>query len=119
MLNFEEACDALELLVQELPSEILRGLNCGVVMLNKTEYDTNGLLVLGRYYFEPRGLGRYINIYYGSIRAVYWYSPKDIFIKKITEVLHHELTHHLEHLAGDRTLERQDEIDKIKYLMKA
>ena len=112
MLNFEEACDALELLVEELPNEILKGLNCGIVMLDEIEYDTNGLLVLGRYYFDPRGLGRYINIYYGSIMAAYGYSSADI----IKDVLHHELTHHLEHLAGDRSLERQDEIDKIKYL---
>ena len=116
MISFEESCDALELLVQELPRDILNGLNCGIVILDEIEYDTNGLLVLGRYYFDPRGLGRYINIYYGSIRAIYGYSHKDIFIKKIKEVLHHELTHHIEHLAGDRTLERQDEVDKIKYL---
>ena len=116
MLNFEDACDALEILIEELPNEILEGLNCGVVMLNEMQYDINGLIILGQYHFEPRGLGRYITIYYGSIRAVYAYLPNNIFIEKIKEVLHHELTHHIEHLAGDRTLERQDEIDKIKYL---
>ena len=116
MVSFETSCDILESLVEELPQEILKGLNCGIIMLNEIEYDKNGLIILGQYHFEPRGLGRYITIYYGSIKAIYGYSSDKIFAKKIKEVLNHELTHHLEHLAGDRTLEKQDEIDKAKYL---
>ena len=114
MVSFESACDMLESLVKEIPSDILSELNCGIIMLDEIKYDSNGLIVLGQYHFEPRGLGRYITIYYRSIGAIYGYSCR--FVEKIKEVLNHELTHHLEHLAGDKSLEIQDEIDKIRYL---
>ena len=48
--------------------------------------------------------------------AVYGHLSRNAFRKKLKYVLHHELTHHLESLAGDRSLEVQDAIDKHKYL---
>ena len=116
MLTFEEAQEALDEIAFELPEEIFTNLNGGYALIPDIITDSNGLLVLGRYNFEPRGLGRYITIHYGSIRAAYgWVNPEE-FRGKLKHVLHHELTHHLEHLAGDRSLEIQDEIDKARYL---
>jgi hypothetical protein len=37
---------------------------------------------------------------------------------KIKEVLYHELTHHLEHMAGDKTLEKKDAADLNAYKQK-
>ena len=116
MLTFDEAEDALFDMVDSLPQEILRGLNCGVVLLPDLITDENDLLVLGTYHVEPVGLGRYVTIHYGSIFEAYGHLPADAFKKKLRSVLHHELVHHLENLAGDRQLEIKDAFDKARYL---
>jgi len=108
MLTFEEAQAALDELIAELPPEIFKGLNCGVSLVQDPLYDSNGLLILGQYHVEPHGLGRYVTINYGSLVAAHGYLNPEGFREKMKHVLHHELTHHLEHLAGDRSLEIKD-----------
>jgi hypothetical protein len=115
-MTFEEAQEALEDLINELPSGIFRGLNCGVTLIPDTLHDKNGLLILGRYHVEPTGLGKYITINYGSLMQAHGHLPPHRFIGKLKNVLHHELTHHLEHLAGDRSLEIKDAQDIRKML---
>ena len=116
MLTFEEAQDALDELIDELPPEIFKGLNGGAVIVPDIMHDSNGLLILGRYHFQPRGLGRYVTIHYGSIFAAHGHLSAELFREKIKDVLHHELTHHLEHLAGDRSLEIKDAQDVSRML---
>ena len=116
MLTFEESDEAIAQLVEELPEAILEGLNFGINLREESLYDDNGLVILGQYHIEPMGLGRYVTINYGSMVEVYGHLSKSAFRKKLKYVLHHELTHHLESLAGDRSLEIQDAIDKRKYL---
>ena len=116
MLTFEESEEAIAQMVEDLPQEILEGLNCGISLRHDTLYDDDGLVILGQYHVEPMGLGRYVTINYGSMVVVYGHLSKNAFRKKLKYVLHHELTHHLESLAGDRSLEVQDAIDKRKYL---
>ena len=108
MLTFEESQEALDEFINELPPEIFKELNCGVSLVEDPLYDTNGLLILGQYHVEPRGLGRYVTINYGSLAAAHGYLSPEGFREKIKYVLHHELTHHLESLAGDRSLEIKD-----------
>ena len=115
-MSFEEAQIALDEIACELPQAIFNGLNGGYVLTDELKQDKNGLYILGQYHVQPRGLGRYVTVHYGSIIAVYGFlSPKQ-FREKLKFVLHHELTHHLESLAGDRSLEIQDELDKARYL---
>lgn len=116
MLSFEESQEYLEQFVDELPPVIFEGLNCGVSLREGSLYDENGLLILGQYHYEPYGLGRYVTINYGSLVAAYSHFSPENFAQKIKYVLHHELTHHLENKAGDRTLEIQDAVDKIRML---
>ena len=111
MLTFQETQEALDQLIEALPPEIFKDLNCGVALVPDVLYDTNGLLILGQYHVEPRGLGRYVTIHYGSLHASCGYMSAPAFREKLKEVLHHELIHHLESLAGDRSLEIQDAID--------
>ena len=118
MLTFEESDEAIAQMVEELPPEILHGLNCGISLRHDTLYDENGLIILGQYHNEPMGLGRYVTIHYGSMVRVYGHLSKNAFRKELRHVLHHELTHHIESLAGDRSLEKQDAIDKRKFLGK-
>ena len=114
MLTFEETQEALNGLTAALPREIFRDLNCGVILTAETLFDDAGLVILGQYHYEPRGLGRYVTIHYGSMMEVYGYLPPLEFLDKLKYVLHHELTHHLENMAGDRSLEIQDAIDKAR-----
>ncbi|MCL1878562.1 MAG: hypothetical protein FWF80_06865 [Defluviitaleaceae bacterium] len=115
MLSFEDAAIALDEIADALPPEIFDGLNGGYVLTEQRLYDENGLIILGQYHREPHGLGRYITVHYGSMVEVYGYSPQK-FRRELKRVLHHELTHHLEDLAGDKSLEIQDEIDKAEML---
>jgi len=116
MLTFEEAQEALDQQIDALPPEIFKELNCGVALVPDTIYDENGLLILGQYHVEPRGLGRYVTIHYGSLCAAHGHLNPEGFRDKIKYVLHHELTHHLENLAGDRSLEVEDAINIRKML---
>jgi len=115
-MTYEEAQRLLEDMLDDLPQEIFKDLSGGVSLLTDCEYDENGLLVLGRYHFDPYGLGRYITINYGSLMEYYGNQARSKFAKKLKDVLHHELTHHIEHMAGDKTLERKDAEDIRRYI---
>jgi len=116
-LTIEEAEEALAQFIDDLPPEIFKGLNCGVAIKPDTTFDKNGLVILGQYHVDPRGLGRYVTIHYGSMVSVYGHLSPQKFKEKLKEVLHHELTHHLESLAGDRSLEIKDAHDVAKMLV--
>jgi len=116
MLTFEESQDVLDELIDELPPEIFKGLNGGAVLIPDIMHDSNGLLILGQYHYQPRGLGRYVTIHHGSIFAAHGHLTAEQFREKIKHVLHHELTHHLENLAGDRSLEIKDAHDVSRKL---
>jgi|GEM_PF-334668 len=116
MYTFEEAQLVLDELIAELPNEIFQGLNMGVSLLEDAIFDESGLIILGRYHYQPYGMGRYITVHYGSLMHLYGHRTDEYFRKKMKHVLHHELVHHLEGLAGDKSLEHQDQIDKAKYL---
>ncbi|MDR0273023.1 MAG: hypothetical protein LBI27_06880 [Clostridiales bacterium] len=116
MLSFEEAEAVLDEIADDLPQEIFDDLNGGYVLTPDIVKDKDGLYILGMYHVEPRGLGRYITVHYGSLAVLYERCSPRVFREKIKLVLHHELTHHLESLAGDRSLEIKDAIDKARYL---
>ncbi|MCL2576578.1 MAG: hypothetical protein FWE27_00810 [Defluviitaleaceae bacterium] len=116
MLSFEEAEVALDEIAGALPPAIFDRLNGGYVLTPDIMRDTDGLYILGQYHVRPNGLGRYVTVHYGSIYEVYGHLSPRRFREKLKHVLHHELTHHLESLAGDKSLEIQDNIDKARYL---
>ncbi|MCL2570797.1 MAG: hypothetical protein FWE11_00185 [Defluviitaleaceae bacterium] len=116
MLTFEETQEALNQLIDALPPGIFRELNCGVALTPDTMYDENGLMILGQYHVQPHGLGRYVTINYGSLQTIHGHLNPENFREKLKGVLYHELTHHIEHLAGDRSLEIKDAVDIRKML---
>ncbi len=107
MVSFEEAGAMLDEAVEQLPEEIFRDLNGGVNLLPDVKKGDDGRYIMGLYHHG--GMGRYIEIFYGSFSAVYGDIPPEELRTHLVETLHHELTHHIERLAGDRTLERWDE----------
>lgn len=107
MVSFEEAGKMLDEAMEALPEEIFRELNGGVNLLPEAKHSDDGRYVMGLYHFDA--MGRWVEIFYGSFSALYGDIPAEQFRKHLTETLHHELTHHIEALAGDRTLIHWDE----------
>ena len=116
MLSYSEAKQALNEIVETLPSAVFNDLNGGILLLEDTVEDKDELLILGQYHVEPYGLGRYITIHYGSIVEAFCGLTEADFVEDLADVLKHELLHHIENLAGDRSLEIQDEIDIMEML---
>jgi len=108
----------LDDIAAELPDEVFRELNGGVSILPDTQLSDadpdGGLYTLGEYRRDQ--MGRYIVIYYGSICAVHGSCSKTQMRKHLRDLLTHELTHHIESLAGERDLEIEDEHELENYL---
>ena len=108
----------LDEVAAEFPEELFRDLNGGVSILPGTKLsdaDPDGeLYTLGEYRRDQ--LGRYIVIYYGSVCAVHGRSSRETMKQHLKSLLSHELTHHLESLAGERDLEIKDKMELDDYL---
>jgi len=118
LYGIEEINRLLDEIASEFPEEIFRELNGGVSLLPDTKRSESdpggGLYTLGEYHRDQ--MGRYIVLYYGSIRIVHGCDPHEQLRDSLKKILAHELTHHLESLAGDRELEKTDEMDLDEYL---
>ena len=118
MFSIDEINEMLDDIASELPVEIFRELNGGVSLLHETKRSSadpsGGLFTLGEYRRDQ--MGRYIVIYYGSICAVHGGCSPAKMREHLKRVLTHELTHHMESLAGERDLEIKDEIELDEYL---
>lgn len=115
MVTFEEAAAMLDEAVDALPQEIFQKLNGGVNLLPARRTDENGLLVMGMYFVDQ--MGRHVEIYYGSFRERCAAAAPERWKRELTRTLKHELTHHIENLAYDRSLERWDEEHVSQLLM--
>ena len=113
MFSFDEIGFMLDDVADSLPEEVFSELNGGVSLLQDTKISEENLYVLGEYRRDQ--MGRYIVIYYGSICAVYPNLPETDMRIELKNVLTHELTHHLESMAGERWLEIEDELDLQEY----
>lgn len=107
MMDFEQAGCALDELIENLPEGIFKELNGGVSLIEEERKSEDGRYTLGTYFVN--GMGRYIEIYYGSFIGLYGETDDELFLKRLKKTLNHELTHHVENMAGDRSLERWDE----------
>jgi len=120
LFTIDEVNEMLDEIAAELPEGVFRDLNGGVCLVDETKRSNKdpagGLYTLGEYRRDQ--MGRYIVLYYGSLIAVQGTSTQKMMRKRLREVLTHELTHHLESLAGDRTLEKKDERDLDDYFTK-
>lgn len=121
MASIDEVQIILDEIAGELPPEIYKDLNGGIVLLpqvkmHKKSVDDD-LYVMGEYRHE-RISGRYIVIYFGSVEKLYGSLSRDRLKKKLMLVVKHEFVHHLESLAGERQLEIEDEQKLNEYLKK-
>jgi len=118
LFTIEDINEMLDEVAAEFPEEVFRELNGGVSLLPQAKLSDSdpdgGLYTLGEYRRDQ--LGRYIVIYYGSVRAVHGRQSREKMRESLKKLLAHELTHHLESLAGARDLEVEDEMDLDDYL---
>ena len=119
LMSFDEAQRYLDSVADDLPDEVFKDLNGGIVLLPDMVLSedrlADDLYILGRYHFEPYGLGRFISIYYGSFTKICAGSGVEKQQKTLSNVLRHELTHHIESMAGVRDLELRDEMELAQY----
>lgn len=119
MIDFEEAGLMLDEIAAELPQEFYKELNGGIILLPEVKFNPMGrnddLYIMGEYH-SGGGLGRYISIYYGSFERLYGHLSREGFKRQLEHTLKHEFTHHLESLAGERDLEKEDERFLQNYL---
>jgi len=109
VLSVDQCYDILDRLVEELPEGLFDGLNGGVLLLEDTVADPEAgddVYIMGEYCWDE--MGRYINIYHGSFEALLFDEPESVWEEELRITLRHELTHHVEGLAGERSLEHKD-----------
>lgn len=118
-MTYEQMHRELDAIADDLPGEIYTELNGGIILSPDTKIHPQSagkeLLINGEYHNEPYGMGRYIVLYYGSLIKTFGHLPEKRLKEKIKEVLYHELTHHLESMAGDKSLEIKDSIFLEEY----
>ena len=105
MITFEECAAMLDEIADAMPYELYRELNGGISIVPQHKYRRDLI-------------GNSIVFYYGSIARVYGNLPRDEFYKKMEHILHHEVRHHNEYLAGTDDLELWDDDQILKYLEK-
>jgi len=123
MTSFEDIGIMIDGIAEELPEDFYRELNGGINLLPDIkihpESDNSGnLFIMGEYHYQSHGLGRYINIYYGSFMQVYAYLNPVQQREKLRQILIHEFTHHLESLGGEHTLVLKDAWELMRYKRK-
>lgn len=112
-LSIERFTELLSQAAAALPQALFAHLNLGIGVLEQAKVQpatASGIpaYILGEYQ-SSRSMGRGIVFYYGSFKRVYPHLQDDEYAAKlISDVLKHELTHHLESQAGSRELEIED-----------
>ncbi len=118
MIDIDRFSQIVNAQAETLPKAIFGQLNLGIGVVERAKPEKHSapgrpLYVLGEYRWHP-AMGRGIIIYYGSfVRAFPTMHDEAAVTSEIGRVLKHELTHHLESLAGARDLEIAD----AKFLM--
>ncbi|NLY09727.1 MAG: metallopeptidase family protein [Tissierellia bacterium] len=118
--SMEEIGFILDEIMEEMDPRLFRDLYGGVNLSPKEKLHPKRLAddyyILGEYVRD--GMSSYIMIYYGSLQKVYSYVNKNQIKEKLQELLDHELTHHLEYLAGEKDLEIEDKLSYAEYVQK-
>ena len=118
MFTFEEVGAMLDEIADGMPYELYRDLNGGLSLLPQSKIHpmarNNDLYILGEYI--RNSLGNAIVFYYGSIMRVYGGLSRDDLYNQLVKILHHEVRHHNEYLAGVDDLGDWDKEQIRKYL---
>lgn len=118
MISYEECGEMLDEIADELPVELYRELNGGIVLDRGHRIHpcavNNDLYILGVYIRDT--LGKRIVIYYGSFIKVFGNKTKEEYYERLKKTLRHEVLHHNEYLAGCNDLVFYDDKRIEEYL---
>jgi predicted Zn-dependent protease with MMP-like domain len=110
-MELDEMEGLLEEILQDFPQELFQLLNGGILLLPEEKRNPDPkldqLYILGEYH-SGGPMGRFITLYYGSFCAVYPQATRKRMRKELERTLKHEFLHHVEGLAGERSLEMED-----------
>ena len=109
ILTIDQCYDILDRLVEEYPPQLMDSLNGGILLLEEAMPDPEAgedVFIMGEYCWDE--LGRYIVLYYGSFVELLSEEAEGVWEDELRITLRHELTHHVEGLAGERSLEHKD-----------
>lgn len=121
MIDIDRFSQMVNAQAEKLPMMVFFRLNLGIGVMEHAKLEQHSqanrsLYVLGEYRTHPV-MGRGILIYYGSFMHAYPHLQDEAELAfEIQRVLKHELTHHLESLAGAKDLETADARSLIDYL---
>ena len=117
-MTYEECGVLLDGIADELPLELYRELNGGIVLCPESRLhpyaQDNDLYILGVYVRDS--LGRSIKIYYGSVIRVFPHKTLEEYREILRRTLVHEVRHHNEFLAGADDLVYYDDAQIAEYL---
>ena len=117
MISFDKMGNWLDEIAEQFPQEFYNDLNGGILLLPEAredpEFPPGEIYILGEYCHDQ--MGRYINMYYGSFAALFPDLNDDQLYDKLYNTLSHEFTHHMESLAGERSLEIKDAVELARY----
>lgn len=109
ILTIDQCYDILDKLVEEYPEELFRDLNGGILLLEEALPDPEAgedVYIMGEYCWDE--MGRYIYLYYGSFVELLSDEDESVWEEELRLTLRHELTHHVEGMAGEKSLEYKD-----------
>lgn len=121
MIDIDRFSQMVNAQAEKLPERVFYRLNLGIGVMERAKLERHSqanrpLYVLGEYRVH-HAMGRGILIYYGSFMRAYPYLQDEAELAfEIQRVLKHELTHHLENLAGAKDLEAADARSLIDYM---
>ncbi|MDO4748220.1 MAG: metallopeptidase family protein [Eubacteriales bacterium] len=118
MVSYEECGAMLDEIADEMPVELYRELNGGVLLDRGFRMHpcavNNDLYILGVYVRDS--LGKRIVLYYGSFVRVLKDKSKEEYYNHLKKTLRHEVLHHNEYLAGCNDLVLYDDKRIAEYL---
>ena len=116
--SYDTVGDWLEEISEEFPDAFFEELDGGIQLseeaLPDPDFPPGEMYIMGEYCHDM--LGRYIVLYYGSFRKVFYDASYDELREEIRKTIAHEFRHHWESLSGTRDLEVEDEIELSQYL---
>lgn len=111
MYTFEQIAEILDDIVDTIPDVLLEKLN-GIYLEPDTKHNdkipSDSYYVMGTFFNEGY-LGHRIEIYYGSIMAMYGSADIETLTTELRHIVSHELRHHVETLAGCDDLVKEDD----------
>lgn len=109
-MKIDEFTDYADKIVnEEIPSEVLRDLNLGIIVIPDVRWEDKHY-IMGEYVLDEAG--RHIVLYFGSFAAVLDKDRREIWKEEIRETIRHELQHHIEDLAGSENLARREALER-------